>query len=169
MSSVPFPDLATIPSALREEVARRRNLSVYRMLMHTPAVAPGFLAMTDALRQHNTLPVALRELAILRVGRRYDAPYEVHHHERMARAGGLGEPGIAAAGVGPGVGGLAPDERLVLTLTDELLDTHRLGAESRARALERFDLNQLADLVLTVGHYQQVCGFLSTFEVPIEP
>jgi alkylhydroperoxidase family enzyme len=168
MAPVPYPDPETLPEPLRAELARRYNLNVFRMLMHAPGSAPGFLAMTDALRHHNSLPGALMELAILRVGRRYAAPYEVHHHERLARVAGLGEPGIAAASAGPDAAGLADDERLILTLTDELLDTHTLSPEAREDAVGRFGYEQLADLVLTVGHYQQVCGFLNVFAVPVE-
>ena len=136
--------------------------------MHSPGVAPGFLAMTDALRFHNSLPADLMELAILRVGRRYGAVYETHHHERLARAAGLGEAAIAAASEGPGAPGLSQEEQFVLQLTDALLETHTLQEEQRRVAVERLGCTQLADLVLTVGHYQQVCNFLNVFGVPVE-
>jgi alkylhydroperoxidase family enzyme len=168
MTPLPFPDPATLPEPLREELVRRYNLNVFRMLMHSPGTAPGFLAMTDALRFNNSLPAPLMETAILRVGRRYDAPYEVHHHERLARRTGLSEAAIAAAHVGADRSGLSDDEALVLALTDELLDTHRLAPASREAALARFGVTGLADLAHTIGHYQQVCGFLNVFAVPIE-
>src|SRR3546814_1167073 len=76
---------------LQQELARRRNRNVFRMLMHSPEAAPGFLAMTDAARGRNALPAVLRELTIVRVGRRYGAPYEVHHHERIGREAGMSE------------------------------------------------------------------------------
>jgi alkylhydroperoxidase family enzyme len=165
---MPFPDPDALSDQLRQELANRRNGNVFRMLMHTPNCAPSFLAMTDALRNDNTLPPDLRELAILRVGWRYSAPYEVHHHERIGRHVGLRAEGIAAAATGPTTHGLTEDERLVLHLTDELLDDHGLSDGSRTKALARFSTNQLADFVLLVGHYQQVCIFLNTFGVPIE-
>lgn len=169
MQPLPFPDTDALPEALRQELARRQHRNVFRMLMHTPDVAQGFLAMTDVLRSHNALPVPLREIAILRVGHRYEAPYEVHHHRRIGRAGGISEAAISAAETGAATPGITADDMLVLQLTDELLDEHGLSDASRARALARFSLTQLADLVLTVGHYQQVCIFLNTFAVPIEP
>lgn len=165
---LPFPDETKLPEPLREELGRRFNLSVFRMLMHAPGTAPGFLAMTDALRFHNTLPAPLMELAILRVGCRYDAPYEVFHHERLARSTGLSDAAIAAAITGPATEGLSADEVLVLSLTDEVLGTHTLSPGTRDEAVSRLGYAQLADLVLTVGHYQQVCGFLNVFGVPIE-
>lgn len=168
MTPLPFPDTDSLPQPLKQELDKRQHRNVFRMLMHTPAVAPGFLAMTDVLRNASSLPVPLRELAILRVGHRYGAPYEVHHHERIGRAGGMNEAGIAAASIGNTAPGLSADDRLVLDLTDELLDRFGLSQASRDRALQTFSVQQLADLILTVGHYQQVCLFLNTFGVPIE-
>jgi alkylhydroperoxidase family enzyme len=168
LPALPFPPTDTLPDALAQEVRARRSLNVYRMVMHTPEVAPAFLALSDALRHRSSLPGTWRELAILRVGHAYDAPYEVHHHERLARAAGLSEAAIEAAHVGGQAEQLDPRERLVLALTDDLLANHALGAASRDRALAAMSTTQLADLVLTVGFYQQVCNFLNTFGVPIE-
>lgn len=165
---LPFPNFDALPDALRAELAARRNLNVFRALMHSPNAAPSFLAMTDALRNDNTLPPTLREIAILRVGQRYDAPYERHHHERIGRAAGLGDAAIAAAELGPDAPGISADESMILALTDELLDAHGLSEPARDRFLARFSANQLADFVLTAGHYQQVCLFLNTFGVEIE-
>lgn len=167
-NTLPFPDAEALPEALREELAKRFNLNVFRMLMHTPGVAPGFIAMTDALRYNNSVPKDLMELAILRVGRVYGAYYEVVHHERLARAAGLSEAGVAASAIGPRAPGLTADEVQVLNLTEELLSSHALSGATRQAALDRFGYNQLADLVLTIGHYQQVCNFLNVFGVPVE-
>ena len=124
---LPFPPIDTMPDALAQEVRARRSLNVYRMVMHTPEVAPAFLALSDALRHRSSLPGTWRELAILRVGHTYAAPYEVHHHERLARAAGLSEAAIDAAHVGVAVEQLDAGEQLVLALTDELLANHALG------------------------------------------
>lgn len=164
----PFPDTEALPGDLRREVLDRRSLSVYRMIMHTPAIAPSFLSISDALRHRTSLPGNWREVAILRVGHRYQASYEIHHHERIGRSVGLSEAALAAVRVGADSGALSPDERQFLDFTDELLETHSLSATSRERALALLTANQLADFVLTVGFYQMVCNFLNTFGVQIE-
>lgn len=90
-----FPDLDRLPAELRDEVlGPRLSLNVYRMIMHTPGVAPAFLELSDALRYRTSLPGKLRELAILHVGHRYGAAYEVHHHERLGRAVALTDAAI---------------------------------------------------------------------------
>jgi 4-carboxymuconolactone decarboxylase len=164
-----FPDLDRLPAELREEVlGPRRSLNVYRMIMHTPGVAPAFLQLADALRNRTSLQSNLRELAILRVGHSYGAAYEVHHHERLGRAVGLTEAAICATKPGADASALSVVEKVVIDLVDELLSEHGLGAASRQRALSVLSPNQLADLVLTVGFYQLVCNFLNAFGVPIE-
>lgn len=163
-----YPDHDSLPDALRKEVDERQSLNVYKMLMHTPRVAPGFLAFTDALRHRSSLPGSWRGLAILRVEHCYKAPYEIHHHERLARIAGLREEVILCAGMESSNAVFNNAERIIVQLTDELLEVHGLSAQSRARALKQLGANQLADLVLTIGYYQMVCGFLNTFAVPIE-
>ncbi|MGH6998081.1 MAG: hypothetical protein ACREEO_07790, partial [Phenylobacterium sp.] len=69
---------------------------------------------------------------------------------------------------GPGAPGLSQDQQFVLQLTDALLETHTLQEAQRRAAVVRLGYTQLADLVLTVGHYQQVCNFLNVFGVPVE-
>lgn len=164
-----YPDLSCLPPALREEVARRRNLHVYHMVMHSPGLAPGFLALADAILQANALPAALRELAIVRVGHAYRAPYELHHHERIARLAGLSEAALAACANPGKVDGLKPIEINILKWTDLLLERHVLPPEHREAALAQLTTNQLMDLVITVGFYQLVYNLLNTFDVQPEP
>ncbi|NNN32273.1 carboxymuconolactone decarboxylase family protein [Streptomyces sp. S3(2020)] len=161
-----YPDLTELPDDLRKIAAERSAVNVYRMVFHSPALAPAFLQMADAIFQ-GALPHPLRELAILRVGHTYRAPYEIHHHENIGRLLGLDEVGIAAAGSGSAEG-LTTEQAAVLSLTDRLLEQHTLTETDRAEALSHLTTGQLSDLVLTVGFYQLVCNFLNTFDVTTE-
>jgi alkylhydroperoxidase family enzyme len=162
-----YPDLDTLSPQLREAVTSRASLNVYRMIAHTPGLAPSFLTMASDVLQHNSLPAAWRELVILRVGYRYEADYEVHHHLNIGRAVGLSDDAVAAANSGSS-DGFSEQEAALLRLTDLLLDKHTLSDEQRAEALTLLTVNQLADFVLTVGFYQLVCDFLNTFGVTPE-
>ncbi|MGW0323245.1 carboxymuconolactone decarboxylase family protein [Nocardia sp. NPDC003183] len=166
MTTINFPDPAALPAALREALSTH-TANIYRMVAHSHGMGLSFLTMADAMLQTNSVPFPLRELAILRVGHVYAAPYELHHHEKFARAVGLSEDAIAAAATGGGEG-LRSEEAAVLRWTDTILDRHTLGAVARTEALELFSVTELADFVLTVGFYQLVCNFLNTFEVTTE-
>ncbi|MFD4479958.1 carboxymuconolactone decarboxylase family protein [Streptomyces sp. NPDC058471] len=162
-----YPDLSALPVELQEVVTAYGSLNVFRMLMHSPNLAPGVLTLGDAVLQRNSLPDTLRELAIVRVGHAYGAAYEVHHHERIARVVGLGEDALTAAETGS-AGTLPGPEAAVLTATDRLLARHTLDGAAREELLRFLTVNQLADLVMTVGYYQLICGFLNSFEVTTE-
>jgi alkylhydroperoxidase family enzyme len=159
-----YPDVDALPQHLKDTLAQHAPVNVYKMVMHSPGLAPGFFVMADAMFQANSLPPHLRELAILRVGYRYEAPYETHQHVMIAGYAGLSHDAIAAAASGA-TDGLPDDERAIIEWTDQLLDHHTLSAVQRGAALQRLTVTQLADLVMTVGFYQLVCNFLNTFEV----
>lgn len=159
-----YPDPDLLPADLRAEVEARGSLNVYRMIAHSPNLAPAFLRFGDDLLGRNSVPDDLRELAIVRVGRRYGAEYEHHHHEKIAQLVGTSAAAIDAASTDER-DGLTEIETAVLDWTDALLDRHGLDDDEVAAALEVFSENQLADFVLTVGFYQLVCGFLTTFGV----
>jgi len=163
MTAFEYPETSALPPALQEALTTHQA-NVYRMVAHSHGMAGSFLSMADAMLQTNSLPMTLRELAILRIGHACRSPYELHHHERFARAVGLSEAAIAAAETGA-VDELSPQEAAVIRWTDRLLQDHVLGEADRTEALEVFSVTQLADFVLTVGFYQLVCNFLNTFEV----
>jgi alkylhydroperoxidase family enzyme len=162
-----YPDLDALGPDLQEAVTSRASLNIFRMIMHTPGLAPSFLAMASDVLQYNSLPAAWRELVILRVGYRYHARYETYQHERIGQAIGLDQDAISAAESGS-TEKLDPRAAAVLRLTDLLLDNHTLIDAQRDDALKTLTVNQLADLTLTVGFYQLVCNFLNTFGVTPE-
>lgn len=159
-----YPDVDALPQNLKDILASHAPVNIYKMVMHSPGLAPGFFVMADAMFQTNSLPPHLRELAILRVGYRYAAPYETHQHEMIAGYAGLSAEAISAAATGI-TDGLPADEVGILAWTDRLLDDHGLTGRDRDDALTVLSVTQLADLVMTVGFYQLVCNFLNTFEV----
>ena len=145
-------------------MSQRASLNVYRMVTHSPGLAPAFLEFASAVFQANSLPADWRELASLSVGYTYGAAYEVHHHENLAPWAGLADEAIGAAATGD-TGRLSDDQAAILKWTDQLLANHTLSDAEREDALELLTMNQLSDLVLTVGFYQLVCNFLNTFDV----
>lgn len=163
-----YPDLEQLPEELKAIIAGKRGANVYKMLMHTPKVAPGFTAMADAVMWAPSWPATWRELAIVRVGHIYASPYEVHQHEQIGRLMGLTDAKLAACAVGADQSALDSEEQKIVRLTDALVAHHRLSADELAEAQSLLDLNGLADFVLTVGFYQAVSNFLNVFDVQKE-
>lgn len=165
--TIPYPDTTGVAQEW-QALLERKPLNVFKMLFHSPNMAPGYFGLAEGILRGNTLPGPLRELVILRVGNLYDAPYELFHHERLARDAGLSEAGINGARVGADAEGLMDDERALITWTDSIVNNHELVGEEREAAVARFGYKGLMDIVMTVGFYQLVCNYLRTFEIAIE-
>ena len=113
-----YPDLENLSPELKEILAGKREANVYKMLMHSPNMAPGFTALADAAMWSKKWPATWRELAIVRVGRLYNSPYEVHQHEQIGRLMGLNDAQLAACAIGADQSVLSDDEKTILRLTD---------------------------------------------------
>lgn len=163
-----YPDLETLTPDLRQIIADKRGANVYKMLMHSPNVAPGFTAMADAVMWSKAWPATWREMAIVRVGHHYKSPYEIHHHEAIGAMVGVSREKLAACAIGADTDVLDQDDLAILHLTDALLERHTLSGSEREQGLRLLGANGLADFVLTVGFYQLVSNFLNTFKVQIE-
>jgi len=163
-----YPDLHALPDDLKAIIAGKNNANVYKMLMHTPNLAPSFTAMADAVMWSKAWPATWRELAIIRVGRHFNAPYEVHQHEAIGRLMGLSDEKLAALIIGADQSELDEAERTIVRLTDAIARNHTLSDAERQEAMALMSPNQFADFVMTVGYYQMVSNFLNVFAVEID-
>jgi hypothetical protein len=70
MARIPYPDLHNPElSPFIERIKHERGgrlLRLYQMLLHSPSVAEGWLALFTAIRERASLPDRYRELATLR-------------------------------------------------------------------------------------------------------
>src|ERR1700744_5000590 len=130
-----------------------------------PALTKAFLRFNVHLLMSSTLPVRIRELAILRVAHRRDCDYEWSHHVDMAKEAGITDDEIAAVRRGE-----ASDEfeRAVITGVDELDEKSELSDETWAVLGTRPDAHQRMDYVFTVGCYSLLAMAFNTFGVEVE-
>jgi alkylhydroperoxidase family enzyme len=168
MPKIPYVDLADAPAELREAIGAMPPLNLFRMLPYAGRVAPAFVRMGGMILNRTVLDPGLRELAILRVGVRTGSDYEVHHHRRVGREVGLEPAKIDAVADGPSSPAFDARERRVLALTDAILDEVKAPDALFAEALEDLGPQALAELVITVGYYRLVAGFLLNFGVEVE-
>jgi len=167
-----YPEIETLPEALSDEIKRRIGPdrgNVWRMLCWTPDTAETFIAYSESIRHRNEIPPKIRELMILRIGHLCDAPYEVHHHRRIAKEVGLGDAEICAAAEGPRAEGLDASQRFALTMVDELAGDKQLSQATFDEAVATYGVRTVADMVLLVGFYTMACMFLKSFAIDIEP
>jgi alkylhydroperoxidase family enzyme len=169
MARLPYPDLAQAPAELRELVAALPPLNIFRMLPHAPTLMRGFQQLGTAILSRAALDARLRELVILRVGRRSPAPYEWQQHVPIARACGATDAEIAALERGDADASCFGErEQALLRFTDELLAGPR-ATDATLEAMRRlFSDREVCEAILTVGFYMMVARFLETTGVDLE-
>lgn len=108
-----------------------------------------------------------RELAILRVARRAQAPYEWANHVGAALAGGATGEEIDLVADDAAVWPSRADA-VLMQMTDELCADDCISDETWAALKEtRTDL-EIVELIFVVGFYRAMAGFLNSVGVPVE-
>ena len=164
MSRIPYYEVENATGKHAEFLAKLKpHLNIYRMLANSENGIKGFTRMGNALLHRCELDPALRELAILRVGRLSRAAYEVFQHERIAREVGVPEEKIAAlrdATIEAPVFG--DHDKAVLRFTDDVVRNIRASDKTLKAVEGLLSPGALVELTLTIGYYMMVCRFLET-------
>lgn len=158
------PELAELEATI---IARRGAVSaLYQTLLNSPPMAHGWEQMLTAVRNHNTLPDAMRELVIVRIAVLNRARFEYDAHVPSALKAGATPEKIAAledpATIGPG---LAPAERVLIELTDTMTTALEVSDELYRRVRDCYDERQIVDAMVTIGAYNMVSRFLVALQV----
>lgn len=169
MARIPYPDLTGAPEDVRSLAAGLPQLNIFRMLPHAPTFLRGFGQLGTAILSQAALDARVRELIILRVGKRSPAPYEWQQHVPIGRACGVSDEEITALELGD-VDAACFDERdrAILRLTDELLVAPRASDATLAAVRARCSDRELCEAVITIGFYMLVARFLETTGVDPE-
>jgi len=164
MSRIPYYEVENATGKHAEFLAKLKpHLNIYRMLANSENGIKGFTRMGNALLHRCELDPALRELAILRVGRLSRAAYEVFQHERIAREVGVEDGKIAALRDATVEAPAFTDhEKAVLRFTDDVVRSVR-ASDRNLKAVQAFlSPGAVIELTLTIGYYMMVCRLLET-------
>jgi 4-carboxymuconolactone decarboxylase len=173
MSRMPLTPADQQSAPIREFMARRGELNLFRLLAHAPAVFVGWTRMLDELFDSPTFTPRIRELIILRVAHLQSAPYELSQHTALARSAGLTERQINAiidAG-DPGDledAGFSPTERTVLDAVTELCTTRHLSEDSFAAVHALLGDEAITELLMIVGCYYGLALVLNAVELDVD-
>jgi alkylhydroperoxidase family enzyme len=172
MARIPYPDPARYErEALAARIKRERGgklFNLYKMLLHSPAVADGWLSFLTAVRQKTVLRGRHRELAILRVAVRNGAQYEFDAHVPFAIEEGIGQAAIEALRAGRVPDGLDGADLAVIAYTDSMTREIRVPDDVFAQVRERFAEREVVELTATVAAYNCVSRFLEALHVDPE-
>lgn len=143
------------------------RLNIFTTLAHHPKLLKRWMVFGAHILAKSTLPAREREIVILRTGWRCGCAYEFGQHTLIAATVGITEDEISRLATESRDGWPEGDEALVAA-ADELVDDRRLTDETWARLERDLDVQQVMDLVFTVGQYTLVCMALNSFGVQLD-
>ena len=168
MARIPYADL-TSPEAkpiVDRIVAERGSvLHLYQMLLNSPPIASGWLNYLTAIRQHSTLPGALRELVIMRVAVINGAPYEAEQHAPIALREGVLQAQLDDLNEWESSTKFDALQRSVLAYTDAMTKNIQVSPEIFAAVKAQLSDRLLVELTATVGAYNMVSRFLEALQI----
>jgi 4-carboxymuconolactone decarboxylase len=170
MSRIPLVEIEQQPEPIRDFIARRGSLNVFRLLANAQDVFVGWAQMVDELFDSPTFSLRMREVVILRVAHLQGARYELSQHTEIARGAGLTEQQIEAIlDVGDvGAAGFSGSERVVLDLVTELCGTRRLTDDSFAAARAALGDEALTELLMLASCYYGLALVLNAVDLDVD-
>jgi 4-carboxymuconolactone decarboxylase len=143
-------------------------LNIFATFAHHPKLMKRWLVFGNHVLAKSTLPARDRELVVLRTGWNCRAPYEWGQHVVIARTIGITDDEITRVSVGPDASGWSDEDAVLLRAADELHNDQTLTDATYAALATRYDVQNLLDLVFTVGQYHVVSMALNAFRVDRE-
>lgn len=170
MSRIPLTSIEQRPEPIRQFMARRGNLNVFRLLANVPHVFVGWTQMVDELFDSPTFSLRMREVVILRVAHLQGSRYELAQHVGIARGAGLTEQQINAIIDTDDLdgAGFSRTERTVLDVVTELCSTHRLRDDTFATAHAAFGDEALTELLMLVSCYYGLALVLNAVDLDVD-
>jgi alkylhydroperoxidase family enzyme len=172
MARIAYPDPARYArEPLAERIKRERGgklFNLYKMLLHSPSVAEGWLAFLTAVRQKTVVRGRYRELAILRVAVCNGADYEFDAHVPFAIEEGIDQAAVEALRAGRAPDALDAADLAVIAYTDSMTREIRVPDDVFAQVREHFDEREIVELTATIAAYNCVSRFLEALHVDRE-
>jgi 4-carboxymuconolactone decarboxylase len=141
------------------------KINIFGTLAHHPKLMKRWMVFGNHVLAKSTLPARDREILILRTGWNCRAPYEWGQHVAIGRSIGITDDDIVRIAAGAEAAGWDPFEACLLRAADELHNDQSLTDATYAELAQRYDEQQMLDLVFTVGQYHLVSMALNTMRV----
>lgn len=141
---------------------------IFTVLHINPRLFWGWLYFASRLMPYGRLPATVREKIILRTGWNTRSRYEWGQHVDIGLRVGVRDDEIVAITKGP-TAFSDPHERALMQACDELLRDHVVADATWLLLRERYSERLLIEIVMLIGHYEMVAGFLNTAGLVLEP
>lgn len=142
--------------------------NVFLTLAKNPELFRRWLPMAAELYTDGRLAPRQRELLILRTAWRCRSDYEWGQHVRMGRAAGLTDEEIDGVAGPVDARTWSPVDQALLRVVDELVGDHAVTQPTWDALAKHFDEAALIEVLMVVGTYVGLAGFLNAVEVERE-
>ena len=144
-----------------------RVIGPFNPWLHEPRLGRPIWELTNAIASNPTLPRPIREVAILVVGARFRAAYEIYAHVILGERVGLPDDKIATIIAGQRPANLTVEEAIAYDIAAALVDSGGLPELNYRQAVTAFGMHGAAELIFLVGFYCLVSVTLNGFDVPL--
>ena len=143
-------------------------LGPWGVFLHEPPVGQAHYDLIGALTAMKRLSPSAKQVAIIVVGARFNASYELYAHAATAAADGMDPAKIATLAAGGRPFDMTSDEACAFDVATALLSRGVLPGATYQAARDLLGQGALNELVLWIGTYAQVAITLNAFDVPSE-
>ncbi len=143
-------------------------LNIFGTLGRHPKLLKRFNLLGGFLLNKGVVPARERELVILRVGANAQAEYEFGQHTLIGLDCGLTEDEIAALTRDPASHDWSADDLALIALADDLHADDCVTDATWSVLANRWDDDQLVELLVVAGFYRLVSGFLNSTGVQLD-
>ena len=145
-----------------------RGLNGLGVMLRHPVATQAFLTFNNHISASNTLSKRTRELLILRISWLRSSEYEFLQHTVLGKRFGLSDADIERLQDGPDAADWDPVDADLLRAVDELAAWARIGDATWARLSASFTVEQLIDIIYTVGCYEVAAMVFKTLGAQLE-
>ena len=135
--------------------------------LHEPGIGKAIWDLTLAMTANASLKDNVRQIAILVVGARYDAAYEIYAHIAVAEHEGMPAERLATLVADIKPNDLAKDESIAYDIAYALVRGGVLPEPLYSLGLKNFGQHGVNELIYLVGLYALVSTTLNGFNVPV--
>src|SRR3954470_25071094 len=135
--------------------------------LHEPTIGRAIWDLTLAMTANATLTDNVRQIAILVVGARFDAAYEIYAHIAVAEREGMKPERLATLVADLKPTDLAADESVAFDVAYALVRGGTLPEPLYRLAVDTFGQHGTNELIYLVGLYSLVSTTLNGFNVPV--
>jgi alkylhydroperoxidase family enzyme len=135
--------------------------------LHEPGIGKAIWDLTLAMTANAVLPDNVRQIAILVVGARYDAAYELYAHVAVAEKEGMSAERLSALVADLKPADLSKEENVAFDFSYALSRGGTLPEPLYRQAIATFGQHGTNELIYLVGLYALVSTTLNGFNVPV--